>query len=189
MLTKRRVLFCFLSVITGSILCLVLLNLPAASSDIDAINPNDRFTESNRAGRLVSHLYFSDKRNTFLISEERSLLNPGNPAALGEAIVKALIEGPQTDLMRTIPTDTMLKALYVTQDKIAYVDMSDKIKNAHPGGVKSEYLTIYSIVNSLILNIPEINAVKILINGQEATTLAGHVDLRFPFKADMLLIR
>jgi hypothetical protein len=59
----------------------------------------------------------------------------------------------------------------------------------HPGGIKLELITIYSIVNSLILNIPAIDAVKILIGGREALTLAGHVDLRFPFKANMLLIR
>jgi len=41
----------------------------------------------------------------------------------------------------------------------------------------------------LILNIPEIDAVKILIDGRDAMTLAGHIDLRFPFKANMLLVR
>jgi len=39
------------------------------------------------------------------------------------------------------------------------------------------------------LNIPEIHAVKILIGGRESMTLAGHIDLRFPLKANMLLIR
>ena len=52
-----------------------------------------------------------------------------------------------------------------------------------------ERLSIYSIVNSLILNVSEIQMVKILINGKDALTLAGHIDLRFPLKADMLLIR
>jgi len=165
---------------------MVLLNLSAASSEIDPINQNSRFPEPKQP---VVHLYFSDKNNTFLISEERNLLNPGSPAEFCKVIVEALIGGPRTDLMRTIPVDTILKAFYVARNGTAYVDLSDTIKNAHPGGVQSERFTIYSIVNSLILNIPEINAVKILINGQEATTLAGHMDLRFPFKADMLLIR
>jgi hypothetical protein len=50
-------------------------------------------------------------------------------------------------------------------------------------------LTIYSLVNTLVLNLPEIDRIKILINGREATTLGGHVDLQFPFNANMLLIR
>jgi hypothetical protein len=39
------------------------------------------------------------------------------------------------------------------------------------------------------LNIPEIDRVKILIGGGDTMTLAGHIDLRFPFKANMLMIR
>jgi hypothetical protein len=37
--------------------------------------------------------------------------------------------------------------------------------------------------------VPEVEAVKILINGDESATLAGHIDLQVPVKANMLLIR
>ena len=50
-------------------------------------------------------------------------------------------------------------------------------------------LTIYSIVNTLVLNMEEIRWVKLLIGGQEAATLAGHVDLSHLFNADMLWVR
>jgi hypothetical protein len=50
-------------------------------------------------------------------------------------------------------------------------------------------LTIFSVVNSLILNVSEIDRVKILIDGSETSTLAGHINLQVPFKAHMLLIR
>ena len=106
-----------------------------------------------------------------------------------KVIIENLIRGPKKELVRTIPEGTTLNALYVTHDGTAYVDMSEAIKENHPGGSESELITIYSIVNSLILNIPEIDAVKILIEGNESMTLAGHVDLRFPFEANMLLIR
>ena len=137
----------------------------------------------------VVHLYFADKENSFLIAEERVLFHSADPAEFGKIIINALIDGPREGLMRTIPAGTMLRALYVTQDGTAYVDITKTIKERHPGGSKSEIITIYSIVNSLILNISEINAVKILIEGRESMTLAGHIDLRLPFKANMLLIR
>jgi hypothetical protein len=50
-------------------------------------------------------------------------------------------------------------------------------------------MTIYSIVDTLVLNLEQVRQVKFLIGGQEAATLAGHVDLSRPFKADMLWIR
>ena len=156
---------------------------------MDQVEQNSRNSETKHSKTPVVHLYFSDKENSFLKAETRELLHSDNPAEFGKNIVEALIEGPMTGLMRTIPSNTICKAFYMTRDGTVYVDLSDTIRDAHPGGVKSELFTIYSMVNSLILNIPEIDAVKILISGKEAMTLNGHIDVRFPFKANMLLVR
>ena len=142
-----------------------------------------------RSKKSPVHLYFSDRQNLFLMSEQRVLLHMDSPASLAQAIVEALIKGPQEGLVRTLPSTTKLKAIYIAADNICYVDLSEAVSKNHPGGSNSELLTVYSIVNSLILNIATIERVKILINGQEALTLAGHIDLQFPVKAKMLLIR
>jgi len=141
------------------------------------------------ADRIIVHLYFSDSDNSFLISEGRSIPARIRPESLGFQIIEGLLDGPQQDLERTIPEGTLLRGFYILQDRIAYVDLSREIREHHPGGAKSELMTIYSIVNSLILNIPEVETVKILVEGKEEGTLAGHVDLRFPFQANMLLVR
>jgi len=156
---------------------------------MDNIEQNKRITETEPSRKSIVHLYFSDKDNSFLKAETRDLFHSDNSEEFGKYIVEALIEGPRTALMRTIPAGTTLKAFYITRDGTAYADLSETIRDAHPGGVKSELFTIYSIVNSLTLNIPEIDAVKILISGKEAMTLDGHIDGRFPFKANMLIIR
>ncbi len=137
----------------------------------------------------AANLYFSDKDNDYLIAETRPLPGGKAPEDFGKAIVQALERGPQEGLIRTIPAGTRVRALYLAQGGTAVVDLSESISENHPGGCKTEILTIYSLVNSLVLNIPEIESVKLLIGGREAMTLAGHVDLRFPFKANMLLIR
>jgi spore germination protein GerM len=171
------------------VICVAFFYKPVVSPGMDKVEQYTRIAETDHSKKSVVHLYFSDKNNSFLKAETRDLFDTDNLDELGKNIVQALIEGPRTGLMRTIPVNTTLKAFYMTRQGIAYVDMSEVIRDAHPGGVKSELLTIYSIVNSLTLNIPEIGAVKILINGKQATTLSGHIDARFPFKADMLLIR
>ena len=136
-----------------------------------------------------AHLYFAAHTNAFLTAEERALGNPSNPTAFGEQIINALIEGPRGELVPTFPPQTALRGLYVGNDKTAYVDLSSAVSDFFPGGAQSELLTVYSVVNSLVLNVPQIEAVKILIEGDDTATLAGHIELRLPLKAHMLLIR
>ncbi len=91
----------------------------------------------------VVHLYFADRENSFLIAEDRAVLHSDEPAELGGIIIKELIGGPREGLMQTIPAGTNLRAFYITQDGTAYVDLTGEIAEEHPGGVKSELLTIY----------------------------------------------
>jgi spore germination protein GerM len=180
----------FFSVIAGIAICMISLTGSAASRGMDHVDEQGtKITETGNSVQSIVHLYFADRNNSFLKADERMFLHSNDPAEFGKAIVKALIDGPRTGLMRTIPEGSKLKAFYMTGDGTAYVDLSDDVKEGHPGGVKSELFTIYSVVDSLVLNIPEIHAVKFLINGKESMTLNGHIDLRFPFKANMLLIR
>ena len=136
-----------------------------------------------------TYLYFVDKANRYLISEARNIRAGENPRDFCRRIMAELISGPTSGLTRTIPEGTGVRAIYLTPDRTAYVDLTAEIAANHPGGVRTEQMTVYSIVNTLILNISAVDRVKLLIDGQEADTLAGHIDIRFPLKADMLLVR
>jgi len=170
-------------------LCLILAaaceNSPQPPSQSEPVVETGSRNDENQ----IVHLYFTDKENSYLYAENRLLLKQRDPVVLGTHVVQALLAGPQKALAATIPQSTTLKALHITTDGTAYVDFSEDIRTDHTGGAKGELLTIYSIVNSLILNVNQIEAVKILIDGREASTLAGHIDLRSPLKANMLLIR
>jgi len=142
-----------------------------------------------KTAKVRTHLYFLDSDHRFLKAEERTLVQQDGVVERARSMVYALIDGPRGGLLPTVPAETRLLALYVTEDGIAYIDFDRAISEQHPGGSLSELFTIFSIVNTLVLNIPEIEAVKILIEGREAKTLAGHVDIRFPFRPDMLMIK
>jgi hypothetical protein len=43
-------------------------------------------------------------------------------------------------------------------------------------------LTVYALVNAVTANLPTIQRVQILIDGRQAETLAGHIDLRRPLQ-------
>lgn len=139
--------------------------------------------------RVISHLYFGDLQGRFLTSEQRSVHRPDSAAAYARQLINMLIEGPKQGGSRTLPETARVRALFVSGDGVAYVDFADDAFEQHPGGVGSELITLYSVVNTLVLNIEEIRCVKLLIGGQEAVTLAGHVDLAPVYKAAMLWVR
>ncbi len=142
-----------------------------------------------KKNKKTVYLYFSDEKNSYLVSEERILFVSEDPLEIGKTIISDLIQGPRGNLVRTIPGDATLNAFYLSKDGTAFVDFSDTIREKHPGGSQTELLTVYSIVNSIALNIPQVQRVKILIEGRESLTLAGHIDLTSPLSADMIIIR
>lgn len=137
---------------------------------------------------LPVYLYYADSRHRFLKGEARRLPPEDNPTSYCRMLVEALTKGPTGDLIKTVPDGARVLAVYVTTDKTAWIDLSREV-SAGPGGIRSEIMALYAIVNTVVLNMPEVDQVKLMIEGQEAETLSGHIDIRFPFKANMLLIR
>jgi spore germination protein GerM len=139
-------------------------------------------------GRTLTTLYFADPREACLRAEERTLTHGAHPADLGTSLMKALADGPEGELSPTLPPSATVGEVTIRKG-VAYVDLDAATVARLPGGSESELLTIYSIVNTLCLNIPEVAAAKILVEGESAATLKGHMDLRFAFKPDRKLIR
>jgi spore germination protein GerM len=162
-----------LMIIAGWVLWIPAARLPAAAVD----------------QQTAVNLYFMSADEPVLMSEERMIRQGADPTDFGRAIIEALIEGPKSKLIRTLPEKTLLRGFYLSEDATAVVDFTDSIRKHHPGGCRMELLTIYSIVNSLALNMDRIRTVKLLIDGQEAQTLAGHIDIQFPLSPNMLIIR
>jgi hypothetical protein len=79
-----------------------------------------------------------------------------------------------------------VREVYLMGEDTAVVDMNTPFAEAHPSGVLAEELTVASIVVTLNANDSKIARVKILINGQERDTLAGHADLRRFYEASNL---
>jgi hypothetical protein len=70
-----------------------------------------------------------------------------------------------------------MRSVYLVDPGLAVIDLNAAFANGHRSGVLVEELTMASLVGSLSANIPGINRVKILVDGKERETLAGHVDL------------
>ncbi len=176
-----------LTMIMVSAICLL------ASPGLDAQTPPSGEPDTVRpeTGQAVTlSLYFADNTRFALLAEQRALPHPDNPVAFGKTIIRELTTGPRgKHLLRTLPDSDILRTFFIDADKTAYVDLNTDMWTRHPGGVQADMLAIYSIVNSLVLNIAEIDAVKILSHGREPIPTDRHLDLRYPLKANILLIR
>jgi hypothetical protein len=112
-----------------------------------------------------------------------------NTAERAEFILRTLLKGSPADyLVSPIPQGTTLRGFYMLGN-VAVVDFSKELSENLVGGLSSEQLCAYSIVNSLIVNCEDIKAVRILIDGKKVATLHGNIDLESPLVEDVALIR
>jgi hypothetical protein len=92
-------------------------------------------------------------------------------------LLNALITRAPSPQVRTLPAQASLLAFYLQPDGTAIADFSDEITSGMQSGILSEQLAEQSIVQTLGANVAGIKLLKILVHGQEAEALAGHLDL------------
>jgi Sporulation and spore germination len=100
-----------------------------------------------------------------------------DPVARARQLLSELIDHPPSPAQRTLPAETTLVEFYLLPNGIAVADFSEVLETGTPSGILSEQMAVESIVRTLAANISGLHELKILIGGQEADTLAGHVDL------------
>ncbi|MGA6956114.1 MAG: GerMN domain-containing protein, partial [Candidatus Acidiferrales bacterium] len=100
-----------------------------------------------------------------------------DPVKRGRQVLDALIANPTSEYERTLPADATVLGFYILPDGTAIADFSDALASETPSGILSEEMAVNSISRTLENNVPSVHRLKILIHGQEADTLAGHVDL------------
>lgn len=138
---------------------------------------------------IIATLYYATPDGQALAAVKREVPLGDGPRAQGRQILQSELEAAPAPYVSLIPPGTMLRAFYITDRGDAFVDLSAEASTMHPGGSTGELLTVYAIVNTVTANLSSVERVQILIDGKQADTLAGHVDLRRPFERDTSLVR
>jgi len=76
-----------------------------------------------------------------------------------------------------LPEGADVRSVYLVDPGLAVIDINAAFADGHRSGVLSEELTVSSMIETLSANLPGILRVKILVEGKQRDTLAGHVDL------------
>ena len=100
-----------------------------------------------------------------------------DPVQRCRQLLTTLIAKAPSEAQRTLPADTELLSFYLFPEGAAIADFSEALGTKTPSGILSEKMAVDSILDTLAANAPSISSLKILIHGQEADTLAGHIDL------------
>lgn len=123
-----------------------------------------------------------------LAGERRELQVTESPRDRTRKIVQGLLAGPRAqNLYRPFPQGVRLGSVLLADD-VVYLDL---VWDGHPeppsSGATEEIQRIYSVVDSICLNVPQVQRVAILWNGFQRLTF-GHLDLSRPMRPDRSLV-
>jgi spore germination protein GerM len=70
-----------------------------------------------------------------------------------------------------------IRSVFLVDPGVAVIDLNAAFADTHRSGVLVEELTVASLIHTISANTPGILKVKILVDGKDRDTLAGHADL------------
>jgi len=70
-----------------------------------------------------------------------------------------------------------VRSVFLVDPGVAVIDVNAAFADTHRSGVLVEELTVASLIHTVSANTPGILRVKILVDGKERDTLAGHADI------------
>ena len=124
-------------------------------------------------------LYVASDSDATLRKSQMNVVLPEERSERARAVLRALFGTYlQSPSPHPIGAGADVRDVYLLGNDTAVVDANSVFADKHPSGVLAEELTVASIIATLNANDSKIQRVKILVNGQERETLAGHADLQ-----------
>jgi hypothetical protein len=123
-------------------------------------------------------LFFPDASG-MLHTEERDIPKPTGGSAFLRALFAELQKGPTGGgLVAPLPPKVQLRNAFLLHDGEAVIDLA--VDSGLSFGSDEELAIVGSLVDTTLQNVADTTRVRILVNGEPAETLGGHVDLTRP---------
>ena len=160
----------------AAVLALAIVTVAGACSKKE--KPNANLNAQNRVAVRSVRLFYESK-GMLLVGEQRNIALPESSAAALPLVVRELMKGPSTpDALRLFPQDTVVRAAYLLPGGTAIIDLGGTtLSNGWGTGSHQELMAAYSLAQTIAANFTEGRRVRVLVNGTQAETLAGHVSL------------
>lgn len=178
----RRNLFVFVAfIVIAAVLGALMLRKYQGSREF----PSPPSATAPEEGRTVT-LFFASADDDSLVREARSIEPCGELPECVESVLDELTNGPIGDLAPTLPPGASVQDVQIEGDT-AVIDFDHEFVDGLPEGSSAEMTAVYSVVDTIAVNFPEIKRVRFLIDGEPLKDLKGHLDLREPLAPDFSL--
>lgn len=146
--------------------------LPARASDIRPITP----PISGPTERIM--LYVANDSDGMLHKRETEIAVPSDANERARQMLRALLSVYlEKKSPHPLGSGADVNYVFLVKPNMAIVDTNAAFADAHRSGILVEQLTVASIARTLAANVPGTIRVKILVQGKERETLAGHADI------------
>lgn len=162
-MSRRRIVL-----LAAAILAAACRKSPPLSQNLNA---------ENKVAVRPALLYY-EAPTMLLTAERRNVALPENPAGAMAVVMRELFKpSANPSLPPLFPPDATVRATFLV-DNTAFIDLGGAtLTNGWGTGTHQELMAVYSVVQTVTANFPEVKKVRILINGEPAETLAGHIGL------------
>lgn len=125
-------------------------------------------------------LYYGVAGSDSLGEEHRDVVVKDRPADQVRAIYRELVAGPTENHVALFPEGTELLNAYLTPRGTLYLDWNTTLVRSFRGGSGRERLLLASIVRTASENLPNVEQVALLVDGNPIETIGGHYDVMAP---------
>jgi hypothetical protein len=150
----------------------VAVSTPVASTDTRPLappvaGPTERVT-----------LFVAHDDNGSLRAEAAQIPLPSGRQQRAEELLRALLSlYLDKSSPHALGAGADIRSVYLVDPGVAVIDLNSAFADTHRSGVLVEELTVASLIHTISANTQGIVKVKILVDGKERETLAGHADL------------
>ena len=147
------------------------------SAPTPAVTPGGPAAEARQTVRVT--LFFPGAEDAKLRPEERDIPRPSGPSAFLKALFGELARGPaQAGLGGVVPQQIRLRSAFLLPEGQVVLDLG--VDASLAVGSDEEMTVVAALVDTVLQNVADTTRVRILVNGEPAETLGGHVDLTRP---------
>jgi len=136
------------------------------------------------AGKRTAVLFFVADGNR-LVREARELDPCEDAVACLDDVLGELLNGPVGEFDEPLPEGTVINSVRMDRD-LAFIDLNRVFADSLPSGSSAEMMAVYSIVDTVTVNFPQITRVKLTVEGEQSSLLK-HLDLSEPLAPDYTL--